>query len=110
MVSSGAIPVSITKRPSVPKSIQLFQNYPNPFNPGTTITFALGKSSFVSLEIYNSLGERVKGLIQKKFSDGYHSVNWDGKDSFGNDLPSGIYLYRIKTNYFSQTRKMLLLR
>ena len=95
---------------SKPKNLKLFQNYPNPFNPNTTISFSLDKPSFVLLEIYNSLGQHVRELVQKKYTSGYHEIIWDGKDSFGTDMSSGVYLYQLKTNYFTQTRKMLLLR
>lgn len=93
-----------------PKDYELFQNYPNPFNPSTTISFSLNQSSLVQLDIFNSLGQHIRTVAQNKFASGYYKVYWDGKDKSGNDVPSGVYIYSIKTNYSSQARKMLLLR
>jgi hypothetical protein len=75
-----------------PIAFLLKQNYPNPFNPSTTIEFALPKSAFVTLKVYNLLGEEVATLIAEKRSAGIHKFNWD---TMG--LASGVYLYRLET-------------
>lgn len=83
----------------------LEQNYPNPFNPNTTISFSLAKSSFVTLEIFNSLGEKMATLVNKQKSMGFHEVKFDASK-----LASGIYLYRIQAGKYSQFKKMLVVK
>ena len=88
-----------------PTGYFLNQNYPNPFNPSTQITFGIAKSSFVTIEIYNLLGQRVQILINKKMNAGKHTVKFES-----NNLSSGVYFYRISAGKFVQFKKMLLLR
>jgi hypothetical protein len=86
---------------------RLQQNYPNPFNPTTTIEFSLPQSGFVTLKIYNILGEEVTTLVSDKLSAGSYSYEWSGTGS----LASGVYLYRLETDRgFSQTLKLILLK
>ncbi|MCB0266478.1 MAG: T9SS type A sorting domain-containing protein, partial [Calditrichaeota bacterium] len=87
------------------QDFRLDQNYPNPFNPATTIEFSLPQSGFVTLKVYNMLGEAVAGLIEAYQPAGRYTVNFDA----GN-LTSGIYYYTLAVNGVKQTRKMLLLR
>jgi len=88
----------------------LLQNYPNPFNPSTCIEFDLARTNQVKLEIYNILGSKVKTLVNDKLSVGHKSITWDGKDDQGKKVASGIYFYRLKTEEFSLTKRMLLLK
>ncbi len=89
----------------IPKQFNLLQNYPNPFNPTTTITFDLPVQSEVNLVVYNLLGQKVTTLVDEvKQAGRYHIV----LDTSG--LSSGIYFYRLKTEKFVQTKKMILLR
>jgi hypothetical protein len=88
----------------------LLQNYPNPFNPSTCVEFDLARTSQVKLEIYNILGSKVKTLVNDKLSVGHKSITWDGKDDQGKKVASGIYFYRLKTEEFSSTKRMLLLK
>jgi tetratricopeptide (TPR) repeat protein len=85
-------------------------NYPNPFNPTTTIEYNLPTEGNVKLEVYNSIGQLVNILVEKNQSAGRQRVTWNGKDSFGSSVSSGIYFYRIKTNSFSQVKKMILMK
>ena len=94
----------------LPDKFHLCQNYPNPFNPATTITFDIPVKSHVTLEIFNILGQKVRLLINETKSAGTYSINWDGTDRFGTRTATGIYFYRLKTEKFTQTRKMLLLK
>lgn len=108
-----SLPTQIKKHhneSTFPKKFQLCQNHPNPFNPETTIKYQLPKSSEVSLKIYNLNGQVVKTMVNTKQAAGYYSVLWNGKDEYGNFVSSGMYLYSIKTNEFSQVRKMILVR
>ncbi|MFA7419060.1 MAG: T9SS type A sorting domain-containing protein [Melioribacteraceae bacterium] len=86
-------------------SFNLVQNFPNPFNPETVIKFELPKASYVKLRVYNTLGEEVGNLLNEKKDAGIYSVDFNAKD-----LPSGVYLYRLETNGYTQTKKMLLVK
>lgn len=95
----------------------LKQNYPNPFNAQTAIRFAVhSKQSTVNgpirltLTIYNILGQKVTTLLDQKKSSGEYRVLWDGKDETGEDVASGIYLYRLSAGDVTLTKKMVLLR
>jgi len=94
----------------IPNGYQLHQNYPNPFNPTTTIEYNLPKEGNVKLEIYNTLGQLVNVLVEGIQNKGVYKVTWNGKNSYGAALSTGIYIYRLKTDNISQTRKMLLLK
>lgn len=95
----------------IPKEFALKQNYPNPFNPTTTIAFALPKQETVTLQVFDLLGRQVATLIDgKKLIPGTYEITWDGKDRYGAQAASGVYLYRIQTNSFSAIKKMVLLR
>jgi hypothetical protein len=85
-------------------------NYPNPFNPETEISFSLPERTQVSLIIYNILGERVKTLVNGEVDAGTHTVSWNGKDEAGKQVASGIYFYRLKTETFDQTKRMVLMK
>ena len=93
-----------------PSEFELSQNYPNPFNPTTKIEFTLAKSGFVTLQIYDTLGRKVRTLVSEELSSGYKSVIWDGKNEDGNDVASGVYFYQLKVGDFSEPKKMLLLK
>ena len=103
-------PTSVIE-PVVPVEISLHQNYPNPFNPSTTISFDITQtSSFVRLEVYNMKGQKVKQLINGQLSAGQHTIVWNGLDDDGKFVTSGVYFYKLKTNNFEKTRKMLLIK
>jgi hypothetical protein len=88
----------------LPVSFSLDQNYPNPFNPNTTIRYALPAMSYVTLSVFNALGQQMATLVNDGQEAGYHEVRFDG-----GGLASGVYFYRLKAGDFLQTRKMLLL-
>jgi len=94
----------------IPTDYYLYQNYPNPFNPETTIKFDLPVTSFVTLDIYNISGRKVKSLVSGVKSSGNYKVIWDGCDDSGQSVSSGVYFYKLIVTGFSETRKMLLLR
>ncbi len=93
-----------------PRTFELEQNYPNPFNPSTTIEFTLPVSSRVTLTVYNLLGEEVIKLRNDILPAGRQTVIWDGKDSQGASVASGLYWYRLEAADYQATRKMLLLK
>lgn len=90
---------------TVPANFALLQNYPNPFNPSTKITFQVPKSSYVSLKIYDMLGKEVANPINKNLSAGTYNYTFNAAN-----LTSGIYLYRISSNGFVETKKMILMK
>ena len=98
------------KEKTVPKDYQLTQNSPNPFNPSTEIAFGLPKATFVTLKIYNIMGQEVTILINKYLSAGTYHVRWNGKDKSGRLVSSGVYLYRMQAGDYLKTKQMLLLK
>ncbi len=90
---------------NTPHEFSLDQNYPNPFNPSTTIKWQLAAGSFVTLKVYDVIGNEVATLINNELDAGSHSVNFDASH-----LSSGIYFYTLKAGSFIQTNKMLLLK
>ena len=100
----------VPETPLVPEQFALHYNYPNPFNPSTTIQFDLPKATHVELVVYNILGQRVATLVDRYYPAGWHSVTWDGRTSSGKEVASGIYLYRIETEYDAASKKMVLVK
>ncbi|MCB0748695.1 MAG: PKD domain-containing protein, partial [Ignavibacteriae bacterium] len=97
--------VDIKKISSVPENFSLSQNYPNPFNPSTVIEFTIPNSKKVKLKVFDALGKEVVNLVDEYKSSGKYSVNFDASN-----MASGIYFYRLETDGYIQTRKMLLLK
>jgi hypothetical protein len=109
-VQSGTHVQDETGTREKPSEFALSQNYPNPFNQITKIEFLLAKSGFVSLEIYDILGRKVRALVAEQLSSGYKSVLWDGKNESGKDVASGIYFYQLRVGDFSETRRLVMLK
>lgn len=112
----GATSVNDPASPQ-PEGISLHQNYPNPFNPETSLQFELSQKAHVTLKIHNLLGQEVTTLLQGTQEAGFHALNWNGKNSQGEDVPTGVYIYRLQVRFdrsdkaeFVETRKMTLLR
>jgi len=103
-------PERITAAVEVPTSFSLAQNYPNPFNPSTQIRYGLPKATHVSLTIYNMLGEEVSRLVDEVQSEGFHEVRWNGTSSSGATVPTGVYIYRVRADSFTDVKKMILLK
>jgi len=93
-----------------PPEFTLLQNYPNPLNQSTKIEFTLPHSGFVSLNIYDLLGRKVRTLVSENLTPGYKSVLWDGKDDSGKEAASGIYFYQLKVRDYSEAKKLVLLK
>jgi hypothetical protein len=89
----------------IPYKFTLFQNYPNPFNPSTKIKYEIPERSFVSINVYDLLGDEIATLVNEEKPAGTYEVEFDGTG-----LPSGIYFYKLSGDNFSDTRKMLLLK
>jgi hypothetical protein len=95
----------------LPRFFCLSQNYPNPFNANTEIGFTVSTLSPVSIVVYDILGRQIVSLVnQEVLSPGLKSVTWDGLDSQGSPVPSGIYFYRMTAGNFAETKKMVLMK
>ena len=103
--------IEIDRTGVVADQFLLEQNYPNPFNPETTIRYSLKSAEYVTLAIYNTAGQLVARLIDSQRQPaGTFEVKWDGKNENGQQLASGIYLYRLRTSTFVATKKMILVK
>jgi hypothetical protein len=96
---------SVSDRLTIPGSFALLQNFPNPFNPKTVIQFSIPHFGFISLRIYNVLGEEISTLVSEELHPGTYKANWDASS-----VPSGVYFYRLQAGSFTETKKLILLR
>jgi hypothetical protein len=111
MVDSVFVPdstTSVNEKVKLHGSFYLYGNYPNPFNPSTTISFFIPANGNVEINIYDILGIKVKSLLIQRLNSGDHNILWNGKNDYGRELTSGIYLYRIKFQDKVQTGKLVL--
>lgn len=104
-VSGCSGPVSIEEDEVIPINYSLSQNYPNPFNPSTAIKYSIPQSSFVKINVYNTIGQEVAQLVNQELHVGNFEVTFDARN-----LPSGIYFYRLEAGNFVQTNKMILIK
>jgi hypothetical protein len=94
-----------TAENNLPLTFDLKQNYPNPFNPRTTIEFSIPKTEFVTLKIYNLLGQEVAALVSEKLTPGNYKYTWDASG-----FASGLYYYQIKSSEFQKVKKMIVIK
>ena len=94
----------------LPEEFSLHQNYPNPFNPQTKIMFSLPTEAKVNIRVYNIVGKEITQLINESRLSGEYEITWDGRDSKGNQLPSGIYFITMTADKFSKTIKTMLIK
>lgn len=104
-VPQGLTRLEIEESDLIPLAYELSQNYPNPFNPTTTIKFALPRATYVTLEIFNTLGQNVLHLVDANYDAGYHEVKFDASN-----LASGTYFYRIRAGQFVAVKKLMILK
>ena len=93
-----------------PVESALEQNSPNPFNPETYIHYAIREQGAVRLQVYDVDGRLTKTLVEQKLPAGEYTAHWDGTDTGGNSVASGIYFYRLEVGDFRDTKKMVLLK
>lgn len=94
----------------LPQELILYQNYPNPFNPVTTIKFSVPHTSYLNLKIFDLLGREVRNLLNDEVGPGIHTIQWDGTDKNGQNIASGIYIYKLTGDGYTLSRKLLLLK
>jgi len=94
----------------IPKEFALYDNYPNPFNPTTQIAVDLPEAATTEITVWNIMGQRVATLYSGDLNAGHHTLNFDGRDSNGKQLTSGMYLYRISAGKYNATKKMTLMK
>ncbi len=102
--------VRFENTPDVPMKFALTQNYPNPFNPTTQIQFSIPEQSNVTLTIYDITGREVTQLVNEVLGTGTYTATWDGRNSNGQLVSSGVYLYRIQAGSFVQTKRMVFIK
>jgi hypothetical protein len=88
----------------------LIGNYPNPFNPTTNISFSLANDSAVKIDVYNIKGQLIKTVANAEYEAGLHKITWNGKDTNGKKVSSGMYFYKLSTNNYTRVKKMLMLK
>jgi len=105
------VPTSVRRiGETLPTAYRLAANYPNPFNPSTTINYSVASAGQTTLTIYNMMGQEVVTLVSEQQPAGEYSVVWDGRDAAGISASSGVYLLRLQSGEFSQTRRITLLK
>ena len=106
----AGIPGSVRADRGIPEGYSLAQNYPNPFNPTTEIRYEIGKMEPTSLVIYTIVGTQIRTLVNTVQPTGEYRVVWDGRDSKGLLLPSGVYVYQLRTGTVNMSKRMILLK
>jgi len=104
-IATSTSETEVATQTGAPRRYSLEQNYPNPFNPSTTIRFYIPSKGFVTLKIYDIIGREVTTIVNGFQEAGIHDVKFDGSN-----LPSGVYLYRITTGTFAETKKLVLIK
>ena len=102
--------LTLSENINKPKKFRLNQNYPNPFNPTTSLSYDLVQDSYVSVTIYDMLGNVINHLVSTNQSSGFKSVQWDATNNQGQPVSAGVYFYTIQVGDYRQTKKMILLK
>ena len=106
LVGNATSAVSLEDELNVPATFELNQNYPNPFNPSTTVKYQVPESAKVNLVVYNMTGQKIATLTNEFQAAGYHNVNWNGTNDFGQQVASGVYFLRMQAGNFVKTISM----
>jgi len=109
-ISKTTSTYSFETKPAVPRQFALRQNFPNPFNPATRIRYEIPKDCDVKIAVFNMRGELVKWIVDKHQQSGYYEMIWDSHNNAGQQVASGLYLYRMQAGSYVKTRKMVLMK
>ena len=104
------LPVMSVEPNTIPNNFALYAAYPNPFNPSATIKFDIPEDSFVSLNVFDMMGRKIKTLLNDKISAGRRSIIWDGTNNLNQAVSAGTYFYMISTSKYKSTKKLILLK
>jgi len=107
---SASCALAVNELSVSPRYFKLHDNYPNPFNPTTKIHYDLPKNSFVSIDIYDVTGNKIKSLVNSVQDAGYRSVYWDATNNLGQSVSAGMYIYTVNAGEFRTTSKMALIK
>ena len=110
LVSGDVTGFTLNKASSVPLKFAVSQNYPNPFNPVTSISYEIPEESFVTISVYNLVGQKVTDLVHELCSVGYHRTLWNGTNMAGDPVSSGVYIYTIEADNYRTVKKMILMK
>ena len=105
----SALNLDVSER-AKPNRYELIKNTPNPFNSSTAIEFGIPKKCVVSLDILDVSGRVIRNLASCEFDSGWHRIVWDGENDAGENMPSGVYLYRLRAGDFVSMKKMVLVK
>jgi len=100
---------SVRVSAGTPRQYALNANYPNPFNPSTTISYSLIDAQHTKLTVFNAIGQTIRTLVNEPQAAGIHTVQWDGRNSLGEQVSSGVYFYRLEAGTFVKTKRMMLI-
>jgi hypothetical protein len=103
--NGGLSSVVENKLDEIPREFSLLQNFPNPFNPSTKIRYSIAQQSNVLIRVFDILGNEIETLVNEEKTTGIYEITW-----YAENLPSGIYFYRLQAGSFNKTKKMLLLK
>lgn len=106
----GPVSATLASGTEKPSEFMLTQNYPNPFSPVTEIRYGLPSDCQVKIEVYNALGQKVATIADGRQKAGYKLAAWDGRDTGGKEVYSGVYFYKLQAGSFTEVKKMVLLR
>ncbi len=109
-LTSTPLPSAVESAGDAPFRFGLDRNYPNPFNPATVMHYQVGRTSDVSLKVFDMTGREVRTLVSGRKTAGAYTASWDGTDSRGQKVPSGIYICRMNAGGTTQIQKMTLLK
>jgi len=104
------IEIQYDEEPGIPLDYWLSQNFPNPFNPSTSVQFSIPVDGFVTIKVYDLLGQEIATLFSGDAQMGTYSLNWNGRDNSGNAVSSGSYIYKMTAGDFVQSKKMTFLK
>jgi flagellar hook assembly protein FlgD len=111
VIGDGFNTMSLSREAKIaPEEYSLSDAYPNPFNPTTTLSFSVPTEGVLSLNIYDMTGRLVSTLVDGNLKQGYHSITWNGMDSNGHAVSSGMYIYSLKGEGISITKKMVMMK
>ncbi|NQT24286.1 VCBS repeat-containing protein, partial [candidate division KSB1 bacterium] len=108
--NQGATKIVRGNKLGSPLQFHLYNNYPNPFNPSTNIKYSISNIGWVNLIIYNSIGKKIKTMVNEVQNPGVHTINWDGTNDSGHKVSSGTYFYNLKVDNAFKSKHMILLK